>query len=159
MYKLKFFSTVFVLLMMVSFTNAQKKNNIMENIKLLYEQGFSATPKSQEVFQKILAGNYHSHTSTPGKTKQELMGMMMYVQKSVPNLKWEIKQVIKEGNQYFVRCEVTGNPVGDFNGVPTDGSKAFKIMTMHSFTMEKGEVTDMNYVEDWGTAMQQLSSK
>lgn len=159
MNKIKLFTTVFALLMMMSFANSQKKNNNMDNIKLLYEQGFSATPKSQEVFQKILADNYHSHTSTPGKTKQELMGMMMFVQKSVPNLKWEIKQVIKEGNQYFVRCEVTGNPVGDFNGVPTDGSKAFKIMTMHSFTMEKGQVTDMYFVEDWGTAMQQLSSK
>ncbi|HBI01439.1 MAG TPA: hypothetical protein DDY18_07425 [Flavobacterium sp.] len=159
MNKIKFFSTVFALLMMVSFANAQKKNLNMDNIKLLYEQGFSATPKSQEVFQKILADKYQSYTSTPGKTKQELMGMMMYVQKSVPNLKWEIKQVIKEGNQYFVRCEVTGNPVGDFNGVPTDGSKAFKIMTMHSFTMEKGQVAEMYFVEDWGTAMQQLSSK
>ena len=158
MNKIKFFSTVFALLMIVSFANAQKSKN-MDNIKTLYGQGFSTTPKSQEVFQKILADNYHSHTSTPGKTKRELMGMMMYVQKSVPNLKWEIKQVIKEGNQYFVRCEVTGNPVGDFNGVPTDGIKAFKIMTMHSFTMEKGQVTEMFFVEDWGTAMQQLSSK
>ncbi len=158
MCKIKFFSTLFALLMMVSFANAQKSKN-MDNIKLLYAQGFSATPKSQEVFQNILADKYQSHTSTPGKTKQELMGMMMYVQKSVPNLKWEIKQVIKEGNQYFVRCEVTGNPVGDFNGVPTDGSKAFKIMTMHSFIMGKGQVTEMFFVEDWGTAMQQLSKK
>ena len=158
MNKIKFFSTVFALLMMVSFANAQKSKN-KYNIKLLYAQGFSTTPKSQEVFQNILADKYQSHTSTPGKTKQELMGMMMYVQKSVPNLKWEIKQVIKEGNHYFVRCEVTGNPVGDFNGVPTDGSKAFKIMTMHSLTMEKGQVTEMFFVEDWGTAMQQLSKK
>lgn len=148
----------FVFLSISTFAFAQK-NKSMDKIKLLYEQGFSTTAKSQEVFQKIWADNYHSYTSTPGKTKQELMGMMMYVQKSVPNLKWEIKQIIKEGNQYFVRCEVTGNPVGDFNGVPTDGSKSFKIMTMHSFKMENGQVSEMNYVEDWGSAMQQLTAK
>ena len=131
----------------------------METIKMLYTQGFSATAKSQDVFQEILSDHYQSYSSTLGKSKNELMGMMQYFQQLVPNMKWEIKQIINEGNQYVVRCEVTGNPNGDFMGTTTDGSKSFKIMTIHTFKMENGQVIEMYYVEDWGTAMQQLMNE
>jgi len=158
MSKVKFLSTLFALLMMVSFANAQKGNSNAEIIKTLYEKGFSATPESNATLQKYLADKFTSSSSSPGKGKQELIGMMQYVYQLVPNMKWEVKQIVKQGNQFVVRCEVTGNPKGDFMGVKTDGSKSFNIMCVHILTLEKGMVTNNFYVEDWASAIQQLSN-
>jgi hypothetical protein len=36
--------------------------------------------------------------------------------KSVPDLKWEIKEVLVSGNQVTVRGEATGTPAGEFMG-------------------------------------------
>ena len=41
--------------------------------------------------------------------------------KSVPDLKWEIKEVLVSGNQVTVRGEATGTPAGEFMGAPHTG--------------------------------------
>src|SRR5262245_45245046 len=46
--------------------------------------------------------------------------------KAIPDLKWEIKEVLVSGNRVTVRGEATGTPAGEFLGVPHSG-KAFKV--------------------------------
>ena len=41
-------------------------------------------------------------------------------------------------------------------GLPTDGSKAFSIMTIDIHTVENGKISKVYHLEDWGTAMKQL---
>ncbi|MGH8498585.1 MAG: hypothetical protein ACRERV_07250 [Methylococcales bacterium] len=43
-------------------------------------------------------------------------------------------------------------------GLPTDGTKSFKIMTIDVHTIENGQLQTVHYLEDWGTAMNQLKS-
>ena len=38
--------------------------------------------------------------------------------KAIPDLKWEIKEVLVSGNRVTVRGEATGTPAGEFLGVP-----------------------------------------
>lgn len=47
-------------------------------------------------------------------------------------------------------------PNGDFMGLPTDGSKSFRIMTLDIHTVENGQVIQVYHLEDWSTAMKQL---
>ena len=49
--------------------------------------------------------------------------------KAIPDLRWEIKQVLKSGNRVIVRGEASGTPAGDFMGVP-HGGKSFKLMSL-----------------------------
>jgi predicted ester cyclase len=78
--------------------------------------------------------------------------------KLIPDLKWDIKDVMVDGNRIIVRSEASGTPSGAFFGVP-HGGKSFKIMTIDVHTIKDGKAITAHHVEDWAGAMRQLSSK
>jgi predicted ester cyclase len=77
--------------------------------------------------------------------------------KSVPDLKWEIKEILVAGNQVTVRGEATGTPAGEFMGAPYTG-KSFKLMSIDVHTLEGGKMVRSYHVEDWLGAVRQLSA-
>ncbi|SDM89377.1 ester cyclase [Afipia sp. GAS231] len=78
--------------------------------------------------------------------------------KSVPDLKWEIKEIAVAGNQVTVRGEATGTPAGEFFGAPYSG-KSFKLMSIDVHTLEGGKMVRSYHVEDWIGAVRQLTAK
>lgn len=112
------------------------------------------TPEA--VLKPVFATDLISYGSVDSKTGNELIGMLGFFWKLIPNLKWEIQDIINEGNQYVVRSKATGSPNGDFMGLPTDGSKSFEIMTIDIHTIENGLIKKIYHIEDWATAMKQL---
>ena len=78
--------------------------------------------------------------------------------KAIPDLKWEIKEVLVSGNRVTVRGEATGTPAGEFLGVP-HGGKSFKLMSIDVHTIEGGKIVRSYHVEDWLGAVRQLSAK
>ena len=42
-------------------------------------------------------------------------------------------------------------------GGPTQGVKSFTIMTIDVHTIAGGRITQVHHLEDWGTAMKQVS--
>jgi predicted ester cyclase len=78
--------------------------------------------------------------------------------KSVPDLKWEIKEVLVSGNQVTVRGEATGTPAGEFMGVPHTG-KSFKLMSIDVHTLEGDKMARSYHIEDWIGAVNQLKAK
>jgi predicted ester cyclase len=78
--------------------------------------------------------------------------------KSVPDLKWEIKEILVSGNQVIVRGEATGTPAGEFMGEPYTG-KSFKLMSIDVHTLESGKMVRTYHIEDWLGAIRQLSAK
>jgi ketosteroid isomerase-like protein len=78
--------------------------------------------------------------------------------KSIPDLKWEIKDIVVAGNQVTVRGEATGTPAGEFMGAPHTG-KSFKLMSIDVHTIEGGKIARSYHVEDWLSAVRQLSGK
>ena len=77
--------------------------------------------------------------------------------KSVPDLKWEIKDVSVAGNQVTVRGEATGTPSGEFFGAPHTG-KSFKVMSIDVHTIEDGKMVRSYHIEDWIGAVRQLGA-
>ena len=77
--------------------------------------------------------------------------------KSVPDLKWQIKEVLVSGNQVTVRGEATGTPSGEFFGAAHTG-KSFKVMSIDVHTIEGGKMVRSYHVEDWMGAVRQLSA-
>ncbi|MFZ2488778.1 MAG: ester cyclase [Anaerolineae bacterium] len=107
---------------------------------------------------KLLADGFLSKGSVDAKSKAQLIGQIQYFWKLVPDLKWEIQEMIAEGNQVVVRSLASGTPKGNFMGVEADGSKSFKTMTIDIHTVENGQVVAVHHLEDWATAIKQLQS-
>jgi predicted ester cyclase len=75
---------------------------------------------------------------------------------ALPDLKWEIKEVLVARDRIIVRGEASGIPSGTFLGIPASG-KSFKIMSIDIHTIEDGKIKRSYHVEDWAAAMRQLS--
>ncbi|MEI7649696.1 MAG: ester cyclase [Methanomicrobiales archaeon] len=109
-----------------------------------------------ELMGKLLADDFKSISSTEIKSKAQLTGQVQFFWKLIPDLKWEIQEMLQDGNRVIVRSIASGSPKGDFMGLPTDGSKSFKIMTIDIHTVENGQVVQVYHLEDWPAAMNQL---
>jgi steroid delta-isomerase-like uncharacterized protein len=75
---------------------------------------------------------------------------------TLPDLKWEIKEVLVAGDRIIIRGEGSGTPSGTFLGIPASG-KSFKIMAIDVHTIEDGKIKRTYHVEDWASAMRQLN--
>jgi predicted ester cyclase len=75
---------------------------------------------------------------------------------TLPDLKWEIKEVLVAGDRIIVRGEGAGTPSATFLGIPASG-KSFKVMAIDVHTIEDGKMKRTYHVEDWAGAMRQLS--
>ena len=90
-------------------------------------------------------------------TRDEVIAGIAGRLKSVPDLKWQIKEVLVSGNQVTVRGEATGTPSGEFFGTPHTG-KSFKIMSIDVHTIEGGKVVRSYHIENWIGAVRQLGA-
>jgi predicted ester cyclase len=90
-------------------------------------------------------------------SREEVIAGVAARLKSVPDLKWEIKDVLVAGNTVTVRGEATGTPSGEFFGAAHSG-KSFKVMSIDVHTIEGGKMVRSWHIEDWIGAVRQLSA-
>jgi predicted ester cyclase len=91
-------------------------------------------------------------------TRDEVIAGIGQRLKSVPDLKWEIKEVLVAGKQVTIRGEATGTPAGEFMGAPHSG-KSFKVMSIDVHSLEGGKMVRSYHIEDWMGAVRQISAK
>jgi len=77
---------------------------------------------------------------------------------SIPDMKFEIKEVLVAGDRVIVRGEVTGTPAGDLFGVSHTG-KSFRMMAIDIQTIKDGKITKTYHMENWLSALGQLRAK
>lgn len=108
---------------------------------------------------KILATNWiTAGNNTGGNDKAYFVKAVQGFGQGVPNLKWEILEILKDGNRYIVRGRATGTPAKPFLGVEPAG-KSFDIMSIDIHTVEGGKIVKTFHVEDWAGAIRQLRAK
>ena len=109
-----------------------------------------------------MAADWNSTPTPPGGA--ELTGFVQTLfmfHGMIPDLKWDVQEMLVDGNRVIVRSRATGtpnSPEGYFYGVPTDGSKSFDIQTIDIHTVENGKIVRSYHCENWATAIQQVSS-
>jgi hypothetical protein len=91
-------------------------------------------------------------------TREEVIAGIGPRLKAIPDLKWEIEEVLVSGNRAIVRGEATGTPAGNLMGTATNG-KSFKLMSIDVHTIEGGKIVHTYHVEDWQGAFRQLSQQ
>jgi ketosteroid isomerase-like protein len=77
---------------------------------------------------------------------------------SIPDMKFDIKEVLVSGDRVIVRGEVTGTPAGDLFGVPHSG-KSFRMMAIDIQTIRDGRIIKTYHMENWLSALGQLRAK
>ena len=77
---------------------------------------------------------------------------------TIPDMKFDIKEVLVAGDRVIVRGEVTGTPAGDLFGVPHTG-KSFRMMAIDIQTIKDGKISKTFHMENWLSALGQLRAK
>jgi ketosteroid isomerase-like protein len=78
--------------------------------------------------------------------------------RSIPDMKFDIKEVVISGDRVVVRGEVTGTPAGELFGAPHTG-KSFRIMAIDIQTIRDGKIARTYHLENWLSALGQLRAK
>ncbi len=78
--------------------------------------------------------------------------------KSIPDMKFDIKEVLVAGDRVVVRGEVSGTPAGELFGVPHTG-KSFRIMAIDIQTIRDGKIARTYHLENWLSGLGQLRAK
>ena len=125
---------------------------------------FLSNPASQahaDAFSASTAEEWQSTGDYSGNNKQteQFLGQVTgFFAKLIPDLNWEVQEMIQEGNKVVVRSRATGTPKGPLFGVDGKG-KSFDILTIDIHTLDGGKIVSTYHVEDWSGALQQLAGK
>jgi steroid delta-isomerase-like uncharacterized protein len=133
-------------------------DNLKDLVRPLYTDCFSVNPRADlaATMNRLLAEDFQSINAAESKGKAQLIGQVQFFWKLIPDLKWEVQDMLQDGNRVVVRSMASGTPKGEFMGLKLDGSKSFRIMTIDIHTVEAGKVKQVHHVEEWTTALQQL---
>ncbi len=141
-------------------------NNALADEKAVVQTfyDFLSNPASEEhatAFKAATADQWESIGDYSGESKkrEQFIGQVSgFFAKLMPDLNWEVQEMIQEGDKVVVRSRATGTPNGPLFGVDGKG-KSFDILTIDIHTLADGKIVSSYHVEDWAGALQQLSGK
>ncbi|MBL9045188.1 MAG: ester cyclase [Myxococcales bacterium] len=111
------------------------------------------------IVSEIAVPEWRSYAGeTVSKGREEFIAQVIGFGRAIPDLVWDVKEVLVSGDRIIVRSEASGTPAGDFFGVPHSG-RSFKVMTIDIHTVKDGKLVVAHHVEDWASALRQLAGK
>lgn len=143
-----------------SITMNQTEKNL-KTVKVFYSKVLTnPSALSEEEFYNIISKDLVSIPTPPaGEGAEGMFNSVKYFGQVIPNLSWEPQEILQDGNKYTVRSLVKGTPTGPFFSVETATGKSFETMSIDILTVEDGKVVHSYHLEDWTTAISQLTSK
>src|SRR5258706_4699177 len=111
--------------------------------------------------EQILTADYESCAGyLPGECwgRETSIKVVANFSNTIPDMKFDIKEVLVAGDRVIVRGEVTGTPSGELFGVPHSG-KSFRIMAVDIQTIKDGRIAKTFHMENWLSAIGQLRAK
>jgi ketosteroid isomerase-like protein len=111
--------------------------------------------------ERVLTADYESCSGyLPGECwgRDTSIKVVSNFASSIPDLKFDIKEVLVAGDRVIVRGEVTGTPAGELFGAPHTG-KSFRIMAIDIQTIRDGKIAKTFHMENWLSALGQLRAK
>jgi predicted SnoaL-like aldol condensation-catalyzing enzyme len=116
-----------------------------------------ATKDVSALLAKAANPDYKSfHTNEEWLSREQLVDVFKMIGSAVPDLHWTIREIQTLGDQIIVRGEATGTPTGELFGAKPTG-KSFKTMAIDIFTVKDGKLATAYHVENWMTAIQQIT--
>ncbi len=149
------------LMLIASFSNYAVAND-KAVVQTFYD--FLSNPASEEQITSFKAATDENWTSIgdysgTNKTRDAFIGQVSgFFAELIPDLNWEVQEMLQEGNKVVVRSRATGTPNAPLFGVDGKG-KSFDILTIDIHTLEGDKIVSTYHVEDWAGALQQLSAE
>ena len=153
-------TTAAVLIMGLTLNNANADDKAV--VQTFYD--FLSNPASEQhaaAFREATAEDWQSIGDYSGKNKtsEQFIGQVSgFFAKLMPDLNWEVQEMIQQDQKVVVRSRATATPQGPLFGVDGKG-KSFDILTIDIHTLENGKIVSSYHLEDWAGALQQLSGK
>ncbi|TXJ04789.1 MAG: polyketide cyclase [Aeromicrobium sp.] len=115
---------------------------------------FTAANPSAELLLGVTAPDWRNFGS-PGEDADAaaFAGNVAALRAMVPDLKWEVTQIIDAGNTITVIGQGSGTPAGSLFGTPTSGS--FTIISIDVHEIADGLIQRTRHIEDWASALRQ----
>ncbi|MGA7324550.1 MAG: ester cyclase [Rhodomicrobium sp.] len=113
------------------------------------------------IHEQVLTEDYESCSGyLPGECwgRDTSVKVVSNFSKSIPDMKFDIREVLVAGSRVIVRGEVTGTPSGELFGAPHTG-KSFRIMAIDIQTIKDGKIAKTYHMENWVSALGQLRAK
>jgi len=141
-------------------TEAQARA-VIEPWYAMFNQPFQGDVAAQH--DKVVADNYRTCWNPEDLAgacwgKGQSIKTIANFAKTVPDMRFNIKEVLVSGNRVVVRGEVTGTPSGDFFGVAHTG-KSFKILAIDIQTIQGGKIAQTYHLENWLLGVAQLRAQ
>ena len=111
--------------------------------------------------EQVLTDDYQSCSGyLPGECwgRDTSIKVVSNFSNTIPDMKFDIKEMLVAGDRVIVRGEVTGTPSGDLFGVPHSGN-SFRIMAVDIQTIRDGRIAKTFHMENWLSAIGQLRAK
>lgn len=124
-----------------------------------FYQALNAGNDSATLIKSITTEDFVACADNAGATcesREKVANSFAGYEQIILDIKWEIQEVYVAGDNIIVRGEGSGTPNIDFLGVPNSG-KSFKVMSIDIHTIKGDKIAHTYHLEDWATAMQQLS--
>ena len=125
---------------------------------------FLSNPASSEAanaFKESTADSWESIGDYSGqnKNREQFIGQVSgFFSKLIPDLNWQVEDMVTDANKVVVRSRASGTPNGPLFGVDGEG-RSFNILTIDIHVVENGKIVKSYHVEDWAGALQQLSGR
>ncbi|MDX8349986.1 ester cyclase [Cognatiyoonia sp. IB215446] len=150
-------TTAAALLMTATAVVADNKEKVAVFYDLLSDPGSAELAAAfqdatHESWESI--GNY----SGENKNREAFLGQMGGFAQLMPDLEWAVQAMHQDGNVITVRSRATGTPVAPLFGVDGEG-RSFDILAIDIHELQDGKIARTYHVEDWATALQQLSGE
>lgn len=131
----------------------------LDVVKAFYSKLLSKPSEvTEETLYSVLSKDLVSIPTPPGGPGAEgVFNSLKYFGSVVPDLNWDVEEIIPHGNRFTVRGRATGTPTGPFFGVEPTG-KSFDIMSIDIVTVEDGRISHIFHLEDWTGAIAQLTA-
>lgn len=113
------------------------------------------------VHEQVVAPDYESCSGhLPGECwgRYTSIKVISNFAKSIPDMMFDIKEILVAGDRVVVRGEVSGTPAGELFGAPHTG-RSFKIMAIDIQTIRDGKIARTYHLENWVSALGQLRAK
>jgi predicted ester cyclase len=113
------------------------------------------------IAERVLTADYQSCSGNqPGECqgREAEIKLVTSFARTVPDMRWEIAEVLVAGDRVVVRGQQTGTPAGELFGVPHTG-RSFGMMAVDIHTIKDGKIAKTFHVEDWRGALEQLRAQ
>lgn len=128
-----------------------------EVVRRAYEELWNE--RNVEVVDELATEDFLNHAAPPGRQRgrQGLKDVVRMFENAFPDFRYEVEDVISEGEKVAVRDVFVGTHQGDFMGIPATGNRV-TMEAIHIFRFEVGRMAEHWVARDDLGMMRQLGA-